>query len=56
MNFLPLSVAPFFRSSLIVPAPAISAKVGNQSRCETMSFEIERAGILPGQRTMAGTR
>ncbi|MNL31993.1 hypothetical protein D3C87_1538150 [compost metagenome] len=37
-------------------SPVAARSVGNQSRPETMPRLISPAGILPGQRTMAGTR
>jgi hypothetical protein len=34
----------------------MAAKVGSQSWCATISFEIEPGLMCPGQRIMAGTR
>ena len=47
---------PAFNSSVTVGRPAADISVGTQSSCDIMSFKIVPAGILLGQRIMAGTR
>ena len=50
------AVWPCFSFSTISGSPAAARKVGSQSWCWMISLEITPAGILPGQRTISGTR
>ena len=50
-----LTNAPLFQSQANL-LKAAASKVGNQSRPETIWFETSPGLILPGQRTIAGTR
>ena len=56
LNFLPLTVVPFFSRSTTSVSPAMARNVGSQSWCWTISLDTEPASILPGQRTSIGTR
>jgi hypothetical protein len=47
---------PFSSFSLTSGSPAAATKVGSQSMWCMMSLDTEPSGILPGQRTAAGTR
>ena len=50
------AICPSLSFSLISGSPAIARNVGSQSMWLTISLETEPALILPGQRTIAGTR
>ena len=56
LNVLPAASWPFFSFSTMSGSPAAARKVGSQSWCWTISLETTPAGILPGQRTIIGTR
>ena len=56
MNVLSPTSCPSSSFSLTSGSPAAETNVGSQSRWLTISFDTVPAGILPGQRTIAGTR
>ena len=56
LNVLPAASWPSFSFSTTSGSPAAARNVGSQSWCCTISFETTPAGILPGQRTISGTR
>ena len=56
LKVLPAASWPCFSLSTTSGSPAAARNVGSQSWCCTISFETTPAGILPGQRTINGTR
>ena len=49
-------VWPALSFSTMSGSPAAARNVGSQSWCWMISFDTVPAGILPGQRTISGTR
>ena len=49
-------VSPALSFSTMSGSPAAATNVGSQSWCWMISFDTTPAGILPGHRTISGTR